>query len=167
MRSLLLLFLLAPLTMLGACAPSAAGASSSSPFTITDANIRVGGSTPFYVEAVWPFASFDIQPKDLSGGLWVPTGVDSEGAVITTMFSFKDLSVPTGWGLDLLQVKANRRTVQGSRSFDPSTTKQKVTVLFRITPKPDAVAGPYSFRGSLDYRRGEAQPFRIDFTLVR
>lgn len=167
MRSLLLLFLLAPLTLLAACAPSAAGSSSSSPFSITDTNIRVGGTKPFYVEAVWPFAGFDIQPNDLSGGLWVPTGVDSEGAVITTSFSFKDLSVPTEWGLDLLQVKANRQTVQGRRSFDPNTKKQTVTVLFRITPKPDAVAGPYSFRGDLDYRRGDAQRFRIDFTLVR
>lgn len=167
MRSLLLLFLLAPLSLLAACAPSAAGASSSNPFSIADTGIRVGGEAPFYVEATWPFASFDIKAKDLSGGLWVPTGVDSEGAVITTSFSFKDLTVPTGWALDLLQVKANRRTVQGRRDFDPNTSEETVTVLFRITPKPDAVAGPYSFRGNLDYRRGKAQPFRIDFTLVR
>lgn len=166
-RTATLLYLMAVPLLLAACAPTTEGASSSNPFPIEASSIRVGPSAPFYVEASWPFASFDIDPDDLSSGLWVPTGVNSEGAVITTAFSLEDLSVAEGWRLELLQVKANRRTVAGGRSFDPNTQEQHVTVLFRVTPKPDAVAGPYHLRGDLDYRRGEAQPFRIDVTLVR
>lgn len=168
MRPLLpVLLLLVLLPCLAACAPAAVGASPSSAFDLAAGSIRVGPSAPFYVQTGWSFGSFAIKPKDLSASLWVPTGVDSEGAIVTTSFSLRNLQVPEGWGLELVQVKAERRAVAGRRTFDESTTEQSLTALFRVTPKPDAVAGPYSLRGDAVYRRGGTQPFRIDFTLVR
>ncbi len=168
MRTLrITLLLIIPVLLLAACAPGAVGSSASTAFKISDPSIRVGASAPFFVQADWSFANFDIRDGDLSSSLWVPTGVNSEGAVITTSFSLTKLALPDGWGVELVQVKANRRSVAGRRTFDKGSTEQTVTALFRVTPKPSAVAGPYSLGGELDYRRGQAQPFRIAFTLMR
>lgn len=153
--------LLALALLLAACAPAATGTSPGAPYPIHSRSIVATAGTAVYVEADFTLDDFGIDPTKLTGALWVPSGYNSESAVITTKFGLDHVRVPADWRLELVQVQATRATVQGPTSFSKSTVKFAVTTLLRVTPKADAIAGPYHLLADLTYQT-KSRPLTID-----
>ena len=93
--------------------------------------------------------------------MWVPSGYNSSTAILSATFDLKQVQVPAGWSLKLVQVQATRTTVEGPKTFSKSTQDYTLSVLLAATAKPDAVAGPYHLRAELFYQK-TSQPLRID-----
>lgn len=160
-RSTLPLAALALALALAGCAPAAIGTSPAAPYPVKSSSIQTTPGKTVYVEAHYTFADFGIDATKLTGTMWVPSGYNSSTAVLNATFSLKQVQVPAGWSLQLVQVQATRTTVEGPKSFSKSTLDYTLTVLLSATAKPRAVAGPYHLRAMLDYQK-TTQPIHID-----
>lgn len=165
-RVRLLPLLAAVLVTLAACAPATRGSSAGTAFRLGAGDARVAAGGTAYVSDSYKLDTFKLKAKDLSGWMWVPTGYDRSAAVLTTTFDLTDVEVPAGWSLELAEVRATRRTVEGARSFDPATVESDLTATYAIKAPADAVAGPYTLRATLQHRTSTV-PVTIELTLTR
>lgn len=151
---------------LAGCAPAATGTSPASPYPIASQDISTTAGGTVYVEAHYTFADFNIDPTTITGMMWIPSGYSAETAVFTSGFDLSNVQVPQGWSLSLTQVKAVHTTVAAARTIDKSKDKYTLTVLLKVQAKPEAVAGPYHLRATLDYQK-QSKPLNIALTVAR
>jgi hypothetical protein len=152
---------------LAGCAPAATGSSAGSAFSITDAHIRATPGATIYVSGSYTLDQFGMKTKDLSSGwMWVPIGYDRAAAIITTNFELTGVQAATGWSVTLDEVRVYRKTVQGQRTFDPSSVQRSLSANLKIVVPADAIAGPYPIRGTLT-RRTSSVPVALQVEVVR
>lgn len=163
-RLTLLLAPLSALLALVACAPAATGTTAAVPYSIGSRSIQGTPGTTLYVQAEFKPADFSLDTSKLTGAMWVPTGYDSDSAVITAKFRLEHIVVPAGWKLDLVQVQVTRSTSPGPTTFSKSSTDYGLTALVAITPKDGAIPGPYHLQADLGYQQ-TTKPLRIDLRI--
>jgi len=157
----------AALLAVAACAPAALGGSASNPFPATGGAPKVSAGSTVYVRLEHSLAELGLQPRDLRPALWVPSGYDSEMGDVTPQFGLDVSSAPQGWTFRLSLVRAERSSERGSGAFDSPRTVYALWSVYEVTAPPDALPGPYRFRGTLNARDGGAVPVRFDVEVVR
>jgi hypothetical protein len=159
-----------PLLVLGAllagCAPAALGTSPTNPFPIASQDIATTPGGRLYVKIPYTFADFGIDPTKLTGMLWVPSGYNSETAVVTSTFSLTNVQVPEGWRMTVAQVQATRVHLAPLRSIDKGSTQYSLMVVLEIHAKPEAVSGPYHLSASMSYKT-TSKAIHVDLRVMR
>lgn len=159
-----------PLLLLGAllagCAPAALGTSPTNPFPIASQDIATTPGGTLYVKIPYTFADFSIDPTKLTGMLWVPSGYNSETAVVTSRFDLSGVQVPQGWRLTVAQVQATRVHVAPARTIDYGSTQYTLLAVLEITAKPEAVSGLYHLHASLTYQK-QSQAIDVNLRVSR
>lgn len=162
-----LVVVLTLLAALGACAPAALGSSASNPFPAAGGVPRLRPGETIFVRLDHSLADFRLPASSLQPPLWVPSGYDSELGDVTGQFGLAPDRVPNGWGFGLSVVRVERSSERGSGRSDAPRTVYALWSVYEVTAPPDALPGPYRFRGTLNARDGGAVPVRFDVEVVR
>lgn len=155
------------LAALGACAPAALGSSAGNPYPAAAGTPSLRRGETVYLRLDHSLADLGLRPSDLRPALWVPSGYDSEMGDVTPQFGLDVSSAPQGWTFRLSLVRAERSSERGSGAFDSPRTVYALWSVYEVTAPPDALPGPYRFRGTLNARDGGAVPVRFDVEVVR
>lgn len=161
---------LAALLLLAAgCAPTTAGTSSSAPLVVgvggdTGAPVPQGGT--YYLRFDLSLEQFGLAPRDLQAALWVPSGYASDVGDVTSMFGLNDIRAAENWTVELVQVKAQRRTVTTSASFNQTRVDYSLWAVVKAVVPSGIVPGPYRVRGTLQVRSGATAPLSATLNIA-
>lgn len=151
--------------LLAGCAPTAMGTAPTNPFPITSQDIATTPGGQLYVKIDYTFADFGIDPTKMTGMLWVPSGYNSDTAVVTSRFDLTDVQVPEGWQMTVAQVQATRVNMAPLRSIDKGSTEYSLMIVLEIHAKPEAVAGQYHLSASMTYQK-TSKAFQVNLKVT-